>query len=187
MSPSGNDASAGPAARNDAPQPKGRPPYRAGAMVLLAVAIVAIGLGWRSAATSGDKPDALQEAADRATTSQQAPPPSSAPASTPAPSSSAPPPADGDRSAAVCVLNNGTVTGKAARVAAELKAKGWKDVEARNLSSRSISELTIVYDTAAQKAVAETLSKDLGGGSVETRDGNFDTCRGKVTAIIVDR
>ena len=44
-----------------------RLPLRAGAMLLFAVAVVFVGLGWHSAATSGNDPEKALEATNRQT------------------------------------------------------------------------------------------------------------------------
>ncbi|GED96660.1 LytR C-terminal domain-containing protein [Gordonia crocea] len=133
-----------------------RLPLRAGAMLLLAVAVVFFGLGIHRLATgSGD--DDAPPAQTAATQTTAAPPTTSAPAGVEASSTK------------VCVVNAGNVGGLAASVTKQLKAKGYKTAEPSNLSSSSLDENTIFYRDG-DEAAAKQVATDLGGGySVEAR------------------
>ncbi|GAB88264.1 LytR C-terminal domain-containing protein [Gordonia rhizosphera] len=149
-----------------------RLPLRAGAMLLLAVAIVFVGLGWHSAATSGDNPEkGLEEAQRQVATT--------APASTSAKAS-----ADKPR---VCVYNAGTIAGLAGDITDELKAQGFETATPGNLSTSSITENTIFYDDG-QKAQAEVVAEALGGdASVDPRPSSFTRCSTGIPVIVVSR
>ncbi|MGV9709287.1 LytR C-terminal domain-containing protein [Gordonia sp. NPDC003424] len=151
-----------------------RLPLRAGAMLLLAVAIVFIGLGWHSAATSGDNPEKALEAAQRQVTT------SATTTSAPAASASADKPT-------LCVFNAGTIAGLAGDVTDQLKAKGYQTETPGNLSTSSISENTIFYDDG-QKSAADAVAAALGGdASVDPRPSAFTECADGIPVIVVTR
>ncbi|MDL9936997.1 LytR C-terminal domain-containing protein [Gordonia sp. ABSL1-1] len=135
-----------------------RLPFRAGAMLLFAVAVVFIGLGWHSAVTSGDDEDSAPAAGPATVTTPVAPPTSTVEAST----------------KSVCVINAGEVEGLAGKVTAELKQQGYKTRKARNYSGGGFSENTIFYDDAATKAQADKVNAALGGTyTLEERPSTF--------------
>ncbi|MFW0783168.1 LytR C-terminal domain-containing protein [Gordonia sp. CPCC 206044] len=152
-----------------------RLPLRAGAMLLLAVAIVFIGLGWHSAATSGDDPEKDLQAAQPTQTQVTTTTMSGASASA---GSSA-------TKSKLCVFNAGSVSGLAGEVSDELKAKGYEMDEPGNLSTSSITENTIFYDEG-QKSEAEDVAQSLGGNpSVESRPSSFTDCSDGIPVIVV--
>ncbi|MCX2963779.1 LytR C-terminal domain-containing protein [Gordonia aquimaris] len=156
-----------------------RLPLRAGAMMLLAVAIVFLGLGWHSAATSGDDPEQELEAAQSQATSATTQ--SSASAAT---SSSATASADTPQ---LCVFNAGSISGLAADITESLQAAGFQTDEPGNLSTASITENTIFYDTGQQSA-AEEVADALGGdASVDPRPSSFTQCPDGMPVIVVTR
>ncbi|MCP2193173.1 LytR C-terminal domain-containing protein [Williamsia deligens] len=168
-----------------------RLPLRAGAMLLLAVAVVFVGLGWHSAASSGNSPEADLRAA--AASESTAPSTSGAPSSTTAASSgSLAPSAAGESSAStsgplVCVYNAGTITGLAVEVTDALKAKGYRTSAPGNLSTSSITENTVFY-TASQRAEAQKVASDLdGGASIDARPSAFTQCRGGIAVVVLTR
>ncbi|MGZ8178399.1 LytR C-terminal domain-containing protein [Williamsia sp. SKLECPSW1] len=167
-----------------------RLPLRAGAMLLLAVAVVFVGLGWHSAASSDSSPEAdLRAAAASETTSATTSAPSTSTGST---SSSAVPGAAGESSASssgplVCVFNAGTVTGLAVEVTDELKAKGYRTSAPGNLSTSSITENTVFY-TPSQRTQAQQVASDLGNdASVDARPSAFTECRGGIAVVVLTR
>ncbi|WP_366943429.1 LytR C-terminal domain-containing protein [uncultured Williamsia sp.] len=168
-----------------------RLPLRAGAMLLLAVAIVFVGLGWHSAARSDSSPEAQLQAAAASE--------SASPSTTAAPSSSSTSPstsgtagAAGESGASassplVCVYNAGTITGLAVEVTDALKAKGYRTSAPGNLSTSSITENTVFY-TASQRAQAQQIADDLdGGASIDARPSAFTQCRGGIAVVVLTR
>ncbi len=130
-----------------------RLPLRAGAMLLLAVAVVFLGLGVHRLATGSNS-----EPASAPSVQSAAPQPSAAPASSATASSTK-----------VCVVNAGEVTGLAGSLTDQLKAKGYRAAEPANISSSTMSENTIFY-RSGDEAAAKRVATDLGGGySVELR------------------
>lgn len=153
-----------------------RLPLRAGAMLLLAIAIVCIGLGWHSAATSGKDPDAGLEAAQSAQPSTTAA----------APSSSAS--AAGSSTTQVCVINAGSVTGLAAKVTDVLKKDGFRTALPKNYTGGKFTENTVYYDDDSQKAQAQKVNQALGGdASVEHRPATFTECSDGLPVVVVTR
>lgn len=158
-----------------------RLPLRAGAMLLLALAIVCIGLGWHSAATSGDNPEQALDNAGVAT--------SASPATSSAPSTSASAAAS---TAKLCVFNAGSVTGLAGDVADALKSKGYTVASPQNLKSSTFTENTVFYDVNGDvgntKAEAQKVAKDVpGGATVEKRPTSFTQCADGVPVIMFSR
>ena len=151
-----------------------RLPVRAGAMLLLAVAVVFVGLGWHSAATSGQSPEeGLRDAqASVATTST--------PASSSATSAST--------SERLCVINAGSVSGLASEVTDDLKAKGFTMSSPSNYDGGSFTENTILYRDSSQKAEAQKVATALGSSpSVEQRPSSFTMCRDGIAVVVVTR
>ncbi|MFT4043985.1 MAG: LytR C-terminal domain-containing protein [Gordonia sp. (in: high G+C Gram-positive bacteria)] len=148
-----------------------RLPLRAGAMVLIAVAIIFVALGWHSAATSGSDPDSGLAAAS------SSPSPTTAPAAT----STA-------NTARVCVINAGSISGLATEVTKTLKTSGFRTASPSNYDGGSFTENTILYDDAAQKAQAKRVAAALGGdASVEERPSAFTMCRTGIPVVVVTR
>ena len=151
-----------------------RLPLRAGAMLLLAVAVVFIGLGWHSAATSSDDPEAALEAANKTQTTTSA-----APTSTTAAAAAKP----------VCVYNAGGINGLGREVTDELKAKGFQTRAPQTYTDGTFSENTIFYDDAASKAQADQIAAALGGSYVvEERAPAFaGRCEDGIPVIAFER
>ena len=151
-----------------------RLPLRAGAMLLLAVAVVFVGLGWHSAATSGQSPDEGLRDAEASVATTSAPATSSATASA------------GD--ARLCVINAGSVSGLASEVTDELKAKGFTTADPANYNGGSFTENTILYRDSSQKAEAQKVATALGSdASVEQRPTSFTMCRDGIAVVVVTR
>lgn len=154
-------------------------------MLLLAIAVVFIGLGWHSAATSGEDASSDLEAAGRnaQTSAEQAP--STGSAKSAAPSSS--PVSGAEKVGSVCVLNAGTVTGLAGDVSEALKSKGFEVSGAENLQTSSISENTIFYGEGEEDA-AKTLAEAVPGeASPEPRPAAFSKCQGQLAVVVITR
>ncbi|GAC70046.1 LytR C-terminal domain-containing protein [Gordonia soli] len=155
-----------------------RLPLRAGAMLLLAVAVVFIGLGWHSAATGDEDPEAGLEAAQ-----------SRVSASTPTSSAAATSAASSENSSTkrLCVFNAGSVAGLAGEVTDELKAKGYRTASPGNISSGTITENTVFYDDG-DKTDADKVAGDLGDDtSVDPRPSSFTQCTDGIPVIVVTR
>ncbi|MCF8588630.1 LytR C-terminal domain-containing protein [Gordonia liuliyuniae] len=162
-----------------------RLPLRAGAMLLLAVAVVFIGLGWHHAATSGDD-DGGTSTAQSPTTSEAATPPASTPggeSESASPSSTTA--ADTADVGSMCVLNAGTVTGLAGDVSDKLKEAGFDVSGAENLSTGSISENTVFYDEGQEEAAKKVADAVPGGASTDPRPAVFTRCEGELAVIVV--
>jgi|GEM_PF-3182578 len=181
----------------DSPTRRDNPhlPLRAGAMLLLSIAVVFIGLGWHSAVSGDSDPEAgLQAAQSRQSTSTA--PPSAAPQAPATNTSSvqATRPAPATTSASVepgrpevCVFNAGTVSGLGQTFTKRVEDLGWETAQPTNLQSASITENTIFY-TSRQRAAAEQLAEDLGGNvSVDPRPSAFSQCPGGLPLIVVTR
>ncbi|OUC77711.1 LytR C-terminal domain-containing protein [Gordonia lacunae] len=146
-----------------------RLPLRAGAMMLFAVAVVFIGLGWHSAATAGnDSP-----------TTEAATTVSSTPTSSPSTSAAS----TGKR---LCVINAGQVAGLASDVTELLQAKGYQMAEPGNYTAGGFSENTIFHEDDTDKAQADEVAEALGGTvAVEERPTSFTRCRGGIPVVVV--
>lgn len=158
-----------------------RLPLRAGAMLLFAVAVVFIGLGWHSAATSGSNPEAQLQAAQ-----------SSAP--TRAPSSASPSSSQPQATAEICVINAGEVRRLASEVDEQLKGRGFITVginSQSNYTGGGFTENTIVYSTPPQKAQAEKIAAALDNDyTVDSRArmaSSFNRCAGGIAVVAVTR
>ncbi|WOC12682.1 hypothetical protein MP11Mi_17730 [Gordonia sp. MP11Mi] len=156
-------------------------------MLLLAVAVVFIGLGWHHAATSGDD-DSDLSAAQSPTTSAVA----EAPESTPRGESKSAPPsstkaADAADVGTMCVLNAGTVTGLAGDVSTKLKEAGFEVSSAENLSTGSISENTVFYDEGHADAAKKVADAVPGGASTDPRPAVFTRCEGELVVVVVTK
>jgi hypothetical protein len=156
-------------------------------MLLIAIAVVFIGLGWQSAADSDSDPEAGLEAA-QSRQSTSAAPDSAAPESSVATSTSASSTTSSSVDPSkpqVCVFNAGTVSGLGQTFTKKVDVLGWETAEPGNLQSASITENTIFY-TPRQKAAAEQLAEDLGGDvSVDPRPSAFSQCQGGLALIVV--
>lgn len=151
-------------------------------MLLFAVAIVFVGLGWHSAATSGNSAqDQLQAAESSAPATSAAP--------TPSTSSTV---AQGDTK--ICVINAGTTSGLATEVDQQVTAKGFTTIginSASNYSRGGFNENSILYSTQSQKELADKIDQALGGNySVESRSAlasGFTPCQGGIAVVVVTR
>ncbi|MBE7192215.1 MAG: LytR C-terminal domain-containing protein [Gordonia polyisoprenivorans] len=156
-----------------------RLPLRAGAMVLFAVAIVFVALGWHHAATSGDNPEAQLQAAQ-----------SSVPSTTTAPASTS---SSAAGNARICVINAGTVTGLATEVDEELKGKGFTTIgiNAQSNYDGGFSQNTVVYSSPAQKdqadKIAQALDNDYTVDSRANLGSSFSRCVGGIAVVAVQR
>lgn len=159
-------------------------PLRAGAMLLLAIAVVFIGLGWHSAATGDSDPEAgLEAAQSRQPSSSQVESVAPTSASTSTSTSAS---VDPDRPA-VCVFNAGTISGLGQTYTRRVEGLGWATETPANLQSASITENTVFY-SAGQQQEAEQLAEDLGGDvSVDPRPSAFDDCADGLPLIVVTR
>lgn len=168
-----------------------RLPFRAGAMLLLAVAVVCIGLGWHSAVTTTSSPEADLRAA-AASSSASAAPSSSAAASTSASvsgtgSSSTDPSSSSTSGPLACVYNAGSISGLAVEVTASLKSKGWRVAAPGNLQSASITENTVFYPSALESE-ADRLVSDLGNdATADLKPSSFTQCRGGLAVVVITR
>lgn len=152
-----------------------RLPLRAGAMVLLAVAVVFVALGWNSAASSDDDPAADLEAAE-AQASQNAPQPSPEP--TPSQANDIP----------VCVFNAGSVAGLAQEVSDDLDDAGFDTQEPGNISGGGFTENTVMYSGSEQQPQAERVGETLGANTaVEARPSNITDCPNGILVVVVTR
>lgn len=143
-------------------------------MLLLAVAVVFVGLGWHSAASSGQSPDEGLRDAEASVATTSAPATSSATASA------------GD--ARLCVINAGSISGLASEVTDELKAKGFTTADPANYNGGSFTENTILYRDSSQKAEAQKVATALGSdASVEQRPTSFTMCRDGIAVVVVTR
>ncbi|PYE16787.1 LytR cell envelope-related transcriptional attenuator [Williamsia limnetica] len=159
-------------------------PFRAGAMLLLAIAVVFIGLGWHSAATGDSDPEAgLEAAQSRQPTSSSTEVSAPSRTSTSASSSAS---VDPDRPQ-VCVFNAGAIGGLGQTYARQVEGLGWDTAAPTNLQSASITENTVFY-SSGQREAAEQLADDLGGEvSVDPRPAAFDQCPRGLPLIVVTR
>ena len=159
-----------------------RLPLRAGAMLLLAVAIVFGALGIHAVATAGDNPE------EDLRTAQSTAPSTSVATSGSAASSSVP------VTAKICVINAGNITGLADEVDSELRKHGYTTQginSESNYSAGGFSDNSIVYSTSAQKSQAEQVNQALGGDyDVDPRSSlgaGFSRCRGGIAVVVVTR
>ena len=168
-----------------------RLPFRAGAMLLLAVAVVCIGLGWHSAVTTKSSPEAdLRAAAASSSTSVAAPSTSASPSSATgsgSTSGSTDPSSSSTTGPLACVYNAGSISGLAVEVTASLKSKGWRVAEPGNLQSASITENTVFYSSAL-KSEADRLVADLGNdATADLKPSSVTPCRGGLAVVVVTR
>ncbi|MBT0567029.1 LytR C-terminal domain-containing protein [Williamsia sp. CHRR-6] len=167
-----------------------RLPLRAGAMVLLSIAVVFIGLGWHSAVTTTRSPEADLAAAAKSSsaTASSTPVPAGAGANQPVTTAEASPTTTttSGTKPLVCVFNAGSVKGLATEVNSTLKAKGWRVAPPGNLTSSSITENTVFY-TPTQKAAATELAADLGEASLDARPASFTRCPTGIAVVVVTR
>ncbi|GEE01370.1 hypothetical protein nbrc107696_18160 [Gordonia spumicola] len=150
-------------------------------MLLLAIAVVFIGLGLKSVMDSGDDP-----AADLANAESSAPasPTPSAPA-TKTPTKQAPSTvADAADVGGICVYNVGTIAGLAAKTSTALTNAGFTVEATENYQTRSISENTIFYG-AGQEAAARKVAESVPGGAAPSeRPAAFTKCPDKLVVLV---
>ncbi|MGB3303642.1 MAG: LytR C-terminal domain-containing protein [Gordonia sp. (in: high G+C Gram-positive bacteria)] len=163
-----------------------RLPLRAGAMLLLAIAVVCLGLGIHQLTLKDSAPDAGLIAAESSQASAEA----SAGSPTAAASDTAttsPSPTVDPNATELCVLNAGSITGLAGEVGDALTSAGYKVGEKANLASASITENTIFY-TADQEAEAKKVAESVPGGAALTaRPDQFTRCPGAIAVVVVSR
>ncbi|KAA0022138.1 LytR C-terminal domain-containing protein [Antrihabitans cavernicola] len=191
--------------------PSGGPPLRALAMVLIALAIVFGGLGALSlsksdsggSSSSGVSPSVAPLSGSANTPGGSAVPPTSAAggstgsdseASSTTTSAGASSAASGsgsagasgtvDKTVAVRVFNNSSITGLAAKTADELKADGWNVAETGNYSEGQIPKTTVYYgDSASEKTAAEAIANTI-GASAEKRFAGIENSSPGVIVIV---
>ncbi len=153
--------------------------------MLFAIAVVCLLLGTLQL-TKSDEGDPLEKAAQsaKAAASSSASQEAGEESSSAAPSST---PSDVADMPQVCVLNIGNISGLAAEVADELKAKGYQVGDVGNLQTQSVDENTIFF-TGDQRAAAEKLQKDIpGGASLAERPDAFTRCPGDLALTVMSR
>ncbi|MFC0314364.1 LytR C-terminal domain-containing protein [Gordonia phosphorivorans] len=165
-----------------------RLPLRAGAMLLLAVAVVFIGLGWSSAAKSGDESpqEKLAKSGSQSTASSvvSSEGKSSSAATSEAPKSTTAGAADVP---ALCVLNAGSTKGWAKDVSDQLKSAGFTiGSEPGNLSTSSVTENTIFYGEGQEDAAQKVADAVPGGASLSVRPPAFTRCEGELAVVVVN-
>lgn len=151
-------------------------------MLLLAVAVVFIGLGLHAVVTDDD-PDTTATQTTAAQTPQETGSPSAASETSDAPPSTTS--EDVSDVGTMCVLNAGTVTGLAGDVSDSLKEAGFDVSGAENLSTGSISENTVFYDEGQEAAAKKVADAVPGGASTDPRPAVFTRCEGELVVIVV--
>lgn len=162
-----------------------RLPLRAGAMLLLAVAVVFIGLGWNSAAKSDDETPqeklANNPAQTTSVTSESTAPSGTEPAGSPTST-----PADAADVPKLCVLNAGSTKGLAKQVSDQLQSEGFTiGTEPGNLSTSSVTENTIFYGEGEEDAAKKVAESVPGGASLAERPATFTRCAGELVVVVV--
>ncbi len=143
-------------------------------MLLLAVAVVCIGLGWHSAASKDSNP-VTTASTDTLTTA----PSTTAPATTTTSAAAANRPA-------VCVFNAGTVKGLARKVADELEAGGWKIQEVSNLQTSSITDNTVFYNRKQTQYIDDLVSTVTASKQeMDERTATLSSCPDTAIALVV--
>lgn len=146
--------------------PTGLPIVAGMAVILLVVAAsyVVLTSGRSSnpniAGAEGDVPSASASVSPSASQSAATPTPSA----TPSPTRRA---AVVNRNAKLSVLNSVPVQGLAARVRANLAAEGWSVVSTGNAAQRNLATTTVYYRTAAMRATARKVVRDLQFGRAQ--------------------
>ena len=159
-------------------------PLRAGAMLLLAVAVVALMLGVKSCSDSGKETahDKLAEQSEPAdpTTTGEASGETSATTTTSASGAAS--------SARVCVLNAGSVGGLAGEVSDQLKEAGFTiGTDPSNLATSSITENTVFYGEGQEDEAKKVAEAVPGGAAAEERPAVFPRCEGEIAVIVVTK
>ncbi|EGD55010.1 hypothetical protein SCNU_10791 [Gordonia neofelifaecis NRRL B-59395] len=154
-------------------------------MLLLAIAVVCIGLGIHQLTTTGEDPDAGLKAAGQ---SAQAAAESEKQASTSkAPTSTTKAAADTSGVPELCVLNAGNVTGLASEVSKSLTDAGFTVGETANLSTASVSENTIFYNPEQEEAAKKVAEAVPGGAELNPRPTAFTRCPEGLAVVVVSR
>ncbi|MFM9377035.1 LytR C-terminal domain-containing protein [Gordonia sp. VNK21] len=164
-----------------------RLPLRAGAMLLLAVAVLFLALGIHSATKDDDPAKELEQAGQSAqlteTTSAGNGGGGTAGEST---SPSKTTSADAADVPELCVLNAGTVTGLAKTVSDDLESAGFSiGTDPGNLSTSSVTENTVFYNEGEQSAGEKVAQAVPGGASAEARPAAFSNCPGEIAVVVV--
>ena len=172
-------------------------PLRAGAMLLLSIAVVFIGLGWHSAVIGDSDPEAgLQAAQSRQSTSTA--PPSAAPqapatntSSVQATTSASPRRRRPPRWSPVVPRSVSSMPAPSAVWArrSPRRSKTWAGrPRNRPICNRRASPRTPSSTPPGRRAAAEQLAEDLGGNvSVDPRPSAFSQCQGGLPLIVVTR
>lgn len=158
-------------------------PLRAGAMLLLAVAVVALLLGIKSCSDSG-KETAHDKLAEQNVASEPA---ASGTSGTQAPSGTA---ASTTQTAAtpLCILNAGSITGLASEVAEEMKSAGFSiGADPGNLATSSITENTVFYTEGQEDEANRVAAAVPGGATAEERPAAFARCADEIAVIVVSK
>lgn len=164
-----------------------RLPFRAGAMLLAAIAVVCIGLGIHQLTSGGDDPEAgLKAASQSAEAAAESEKQASPTTETSAASESNKPELAAD-TPVLCVLNAGKVTGLAADVSKELADQGYTVDETSNLQSASVSENTIFYTPDQEEAAKKVAELVPGGATLDERPDAFTRCLGQLAVVVVSR
>ncbi|MBM7368058.1 LytR C-terminal domain-containing protein [Gordonia hydrophobica] len=163
-----------------------RLPFRAGAMLLAAIAVVCIGLGIHQLTSGGDDPEAGLKAASESAAAAESATPTPSATTTTAASESSKPGAAADMPA-LCVLNAGRVTGLAGEVAKTLTDQGFTVEETSNLSTSSVSENTIFYTPDQEDAAKKVAEEVPGGAELNPRPDAFTRCLGQLAVVVVSR
>lgn len=144
-------------------------------MLLLAVAVVCIGLGWHSASSKSSNP-VTTATTDTLTTAP----------STTVPTTSASSTANAANRPAVCVFNAGTTKGLARKVADELEAAGWKIQEVSNLQTSSITDNTVFYNRKQTQYIADLVSTVTASKEeMDERTPALSSCPDSAIALVV--
>jgi hypothetical protein len=141
-------------------------------VAVVAVVVVVIVLAWTLLGRSGSGPTSTPVASGSPAAldpTQQAPSTQPAPSDTvstpPASDDPTPSATDGtevDRAAPITVMNSSGIAGLAKRAATKLQGRGWT-IDGTPGNVTPPRPTTVYYATAAQKATAQAVLKDLGG------------------------
>ena len=144
-----------------------------GLPIVAGIAVILLVVGASYALLTSGRPDSspkISGAEDVPSASATAPASASASA-TPTRSRATTPtptrPAAVVKNAKLAVLNSVPVQGLAARVRANLAANGWDVVSTGNAGQRNLATTTVYYRTAAMRATARRVVKDLQFGQIQ--------------------
>jgi len=147
-------------------------------MLLLAVAVVCIGLGWHSASSKSSNPVTTASTDTMTTAPSTAAPVTSSAAGTSSANTATRP--------AVCVFNAGSTKGLARKVADELEAAGWKIQEVSNLQTSSITDNTVFYSGAQTQYIDDLVSTVTASKQeMDERTKTLSSCPDAAIALVV--